>query len=337
MTPRRAVGTMGREIALGRFGGPEVLELRTVADTAPAAGEVRIRHGAIGVNFTDVHGRRGDYRNLHELPKPLVLGLEAVGKVEAVGAGVDRFKPGDRVAYASYPIGAYCDVRNFPAARCVHVPEGISDAVVAAVFLKGLTVHTLIRRVFRVEPGSWVVFHSAAGGVGTLAGRWLRAIGARGIGIVGSAGKVEVARESGYEAVFVHGLEDWPAKVRELTGGAGVPVVYDPVGQATWEGSLASLARRGHLVCFGNSSGLVPPFSVNTLRDRGSLSVSWIRFSDFTADTAELEDTAQELFDRILRGGIAPPEPRALPLARAAEAHRLLEGRGTTGALVLVP
>jgi NADPH2:quinone reductase len=181
-----------------------------------------------------------------------------------------------------------------------------------------------------------VVFHSAAGGVGVLAGQWLRAIGARAIGIVGSENKVDAARGAGYEAVFVRGRDDWPARVRELSGG-GVPVVYDPVGQATWEGSLASLAPRGHLVCFGNSSGVVPPFSVHELRDRGSLSVSWVRFGDFTAKRAELEAAAKELFDAIVGGALRPATPRRLPFDQAPEAHRLLESGQTTGPLVLVP
>ena len=328
---------MAREIALSRFGGPEVLEMRSVAEVAAGAGEIYIRHTAIGVNFTDVHGRRGDYRDLHDAPKPLVLGMEGVGVVESIGPGVERFRPGDRVAYASRPLGAYCEARNFPAARCVRVPEGLADEVVAATFLKGLTVHVLTRRVYRVEPGAWVVFHSAAGGVGTLAGQWLRALGARAIGIVGSADKVAIALETGYEAVFVHGRDDWPARVRELTGGAGVPVVYDPVGLATWEGSIACLGKRGHMVCFGNSSGEVPPFSVNLLRERGSLWLTWVRFGEYTASTDELEASAGELFDALGKGLLRPRPPRTLPLAQAAQAHRLLESRKTTGALVLIP
>ena len=328
---------MARQIALARFGGPEVLEGRYVEDTSPGAGEVRIRHTAIGVNFTDVHGRRGDYANLHELPRPLVLGIEAAGVVEAAGPAVTQFRTGDRVVYASQPLGAYCDARNFPAQRCVALPDAITDATAAAVFLKGLTVHMLVRRVYRVQPGDWVVFHSAAGGVGTLAGHWLRSLGAHAIGIVGSADKVDIARANGYEAVFVRGRDDWPARVRELTGGAGVPVVYDPVGQATWEGSLACLRPRGHLVCFGNSSGLAPPFSVNTQRDRGSLQLSWVRFGDYVATTAELGIAARELFDALASGALRPPPPHALPLAQAAAAHRLLEGRNTTGALVMIP
>lgn len=327
---------MAREIALSRFGGPEVLVPRTVPDSAPGPGEIRIRQTAIGVNFTDVHGRRGDYGDLRAAALPLVLGMEAAGVVEALGKGVVRFRVGDRVAYASRPLGSYRDRRNFPAARCVAVPAGVSDRDAAAVLLKGLTVQMLVRRVCRVLPGSWVVFHSAAGGVGALAGQWLRSIGARAIGIVGSENKVGAARAAGYEAVLVRGRDDWPARVRELSGG-GVPVVYDPVGRETWEGSLSCLAPRGYLVCFGNSSGLVPPFSVNELRDRGSLSLSWVRFSDYTADAAELEAAAQELFDALASGALRPTAPRSFPLEQAAEAHRLLESGATTGTLVLVP
>ena len=327
---------MAREIAIDRFGGPEVLQARVVPDGAPGPGEVRIRQTAIGVNFTDVHGRRGDYAHLRTMPMPLVLGMEAAGVVEALGEGLERFRVGDRLAYASVPLGSYRDVRNFPAERCVALPTGVPDEVAAAVLLKGLTVHMLVRRVFRVPAGAWVVFHSAAGGVGLLAGQWLRSIGARAIGIVGAESKVDAARGAGYEAVFVRGRDDWPARVRELAGG-GVPLVYDPVGRATWEDSLSCLAPRGHLVCFGNSSGLVPPFSVNELRDRGSLSVSWVRFSDYTANRAELEAAARELFDALVGGALRPAAPHRLPLDQVAEAHRLLEGGQTTGPLVLVP
>lgn len=327
---------MAREIVINRFGGPEVLELRTAADHAPRPGEVRIRQSAIGVNFTDIHGRRGDYAPLRAMPMPLVLGMEAAGVVEALGAGVERFRVGDRVAYASVPLGAYRDLRNFPAERCVSLPANVSDRDAAAVLLKGLTVHMLVRRVFRVVPGTWVVFHSAAGGVGSLAGQWLRALGARTVGTVGAQSKVAAALAAGYEAVFVRGRDDWPARVRELSG-RGAAVVYDAVGRETWEGSLACLAPRGHLVCYGNSSGLVPPFSVNELRDRGSLSVSWVRFSDYTADAAELQVAAGELFDALAAGALAAPAPRCLPLEAAAEAHRLLESGETTGPLILVP
>jgi len=327
---------MAREVSLARFGGPEVLELRSVPDAAPGPGEVRIRQTAIGVNFTDVHGRRGDYPELVSAPMPLVLGMEAAGVVDALGEGVERLRIGDRIAYASRPLGAYRDLRNFPAARCVALPPGVSERDAAAVLLKGLTVQMLVRRVHRVMPGDWVVVHSAAGGVGALAGQWLNSIGAHGIGVVGSADKAGAARAAGYEAVFVRGRDDWPARARDLSGG-GVPVVYDPVGRDTWTGSLSCLAPRGHLVCFGNSSGLVPAFSVNELRDRGSLSLSWVRVSDYTADPAELQAAARELFDALAGGALRPAAPRCLPLAQAAEAHRQLESGTTTGALVLVP
>jgi NADPH2:quinone reductase len=262
---------------------------------------------------------------------PLVLGLEAAGVVEALGDGVEGLRIGDRVAYASGPLGAYREVRNFPAARCVLLPAGVSDRDAAALMLKGLTVHMLVRRVFRVQQGTWAVVHSAAGGVGTLAGQWLRSLGAHAIGVVGSQDKVAAARAAGYETVLVRGRDDWPTRVRELSGG-GAAVVYDAVGRETWEGSLASLAPRGHLVCFGNSSGLVPPFSVNELRDRGSLSVSWVRFSDYTANPTELQVAAQEVFSSV-----TPPAPHCVPFEQAAEAHRLLESGHTTGPLILVP
>lgn len=304
------------------------------AEVPPAPGELRIRHTAIGVNFTDVHGRRGDHRDLHDLPKPLVLGMEAVGVVEK--SQHTAFKLGDRVAYASRPLGAYCDLRNFPASRCVKVPDGLADEAVAACFLKGITVQILTRRVFQVTEGMWAVFHSAAGGVGTVAGQWLQARGVRAIGIVGSADKVSAARESGYEAVFVRGKNDWPTRVRELTGD-GAPVVYDSVGAATWEGSIACLAPRGHLVCFGNSSGLVPPISINLLRDRGSLSLTWARYGDYVGNFAELQASAQELFDALKRGHVRPKVQQILPLEQAAEAHRLLETGRTAGSLVLSP
>ena len=327
---------MALEIAISRFGGPEVLEARDVPPAPPRKGEIRIRQQAIGVNFTDVHGRRGDYAPLHAMPMPLVLGMEAAGVVEAVGEGVERVREGDRVAYASAPIGADRAVRNFPAERCVALPPSLSERAAAALLLKGLTLQTLLRRVYRVPAGAGVLFHSAAGGVGSLAGQWLRARGARAIGTVGSAAKVAAARAAGYQDVLVRGSDDWAARVRELSGG-GVHAVYDSVGRDTWHGSLTSLAPRGHFVCFGNSSGLAPAFQVNELRDRGSLVLTWVRFSDYTATTAELHAAAEELFDSVRSGALRPPEPQCLPLERAAEAHRLLESGLTTGPLVLLP
>lgn len=328
---------MARVVRLHRFGGPEVLVEEVIADAPPAPGEIRIRQTAIGVNFTDVHGRRGDYANLRALPLPLAIGMEAVGIVEALGDGVDRFKSGERVAYASAPLGSYASHRNMPATRCVRVPDAVEDRIVAASLLKGMTLEYLLRRVHRVQPGDWIVVHAAAGGLGTLAGQWLRALGAKAIGVVGSEAKVQRAREAGYAEVFVQGRDDWSGEARRLSGGSGVSAVYDSVGQATWDGSIACLAPRGYMVCFGNSSGLVPPISINALRDRGSLRLTWTRLSEYTATVAELDASATEFFDVLARGVVKPRIHATYPLARAADAHAALEGRGTDGSLILLP
>lgn len=328
---------MARVVRLHRFGGPEVLVEEVVADAPPAPGEIRIRQTAIGVNFTDVHGRRGDYANLRALPLPLAIGMEAVGVVEALGDGVDRFKTGERVAYASAPLGSYASHRNMPATRCVRVPDAVEDRIVAASLLKGMTLEYLLRRVHRVQLGDWIVVHAAAGGLGTLAGQWLRALGAKAIGVVGSEAKVQRAREAGYAEVFVQGRDDWSGEARRLSGGSGVSAVYDSVGQATWDGSIACLAPRGYMVCFGNSSGLVPPISINALRDRGSLRLTWTRLSEYTATVAELDASATEFFDVLARGVVKPRIHATYPLARAADAHAALEGRGTDGSLILLP
>ncbi len=328
---------MTRVIRVHEFGGPEALVAESVPDVAPGAGEIRIRQTAVGVNFTDVHARRGDYAPLHAMPKPLRIGIEAAGRVEAVAPDVTRFRVGDRVAYASHPLGAYADARNMPAGRCVRVPDGVADDAVAATLLKGLTVQLLIERLYPVQPGDRVVFHAAAGGVGTIAGQWLAALGARAIGIVGSRDKVDRALASGYEHVYVHGEDDWAGEVRRLTGGEGVPAVYDSVGRATWDESIACLGRTGRMICFGNTSGLVPPISVNMLRDRGSLWVTWMRFGDYTATTPDLDACAAALFAALERGMVRPTIQARFPLAEAPAAHALLEARGTRGSVVLVP
>ncbi len=328
---------MARVIRLHRHGGPEVLAVETVPDTPPRPGEVRIRHQAIGVNFTDVHGRRGDYAELAAAKKPVGIGIEAMGTVEALGAGVTRFQIGDRVAYASRPLGSYCDTRNYPADLCAKVPAGIADDIVAASFLKGMTVEYLIRRTYTVKARDVVVFHAAAGGVGLIAGQWLKALGAHAVGIVGSPEKSAVALKAGYAQVFVHGRDDWPAQVRKLTSGRGVPAVFDSVGQATWEGSIACLAPRGRMVCFGNSSGIVPPISINLLRDRGSLWATWTRLSEYTETVEELDLCAATFFDVVRAGQVKPDIHKTFPLDDAAGAHQLLESRQTTGSLVLIP
>lgn len=327
---------MARTLYLNRFGGPEVLEVTMIPDTPPAAGEVRIRHTAIGVNFTDVNGRRGEYADLLRMPKPVGIGMEGVGIVEELGPGVTRFAVGDRVAYAARPLGSYCDVRNLAADRCTRVPAGLADEVVAASFLKGVTIEMLIRQIYRVKAGDVIVFHAATGGVGSLAGQWLRALGATAVGIVGSEAKLDRAKADGYAHAFVQ-ASDWPARVREITGGCGAVSVYDSVGQATWEGSIGCLAPRGWMICFGNTSGLVPPVSINTLRDRGSLRLTWARVGEYTATPAQLDAAAQTFFATLLEGSVKPRIQKVLPLAQAAEAHRMLEARETNGSLVLVP
>jgi len=328
---------MAHVIRLHRHGGPEVLALETVPDTPPRAGELRIRQDAIGVNYTDIHGRRGDYADLAAAPKPHGIGIEGTGTVEALGEGCTRFRIGDRVAYASRPIGAYADARTYPEKFCAHVPDGIDATTIAASFLKGMTVEYLIRRAYAVQPGDVVVFHAAAGGVGSIAGQWLKALGARAVGVVGSPAKVDAARAAGYAHVCVHGQDDWPALVRDLTNGRGAAAVFDSVGKDTWDGSIACLGPRGRMICFGNSSGLVPPMSVNLLRDRGSLWVTWTKLAEYTETVEELEACAAAFFDVVRSGVVKPAIHRTFRLSEAADAHRLLEGRGTTGSLVLVP
>lgn len=327
---------MARTVYLQRFGGPEVLVPIDVPDRDPGPGEIRIRHTAIGVNFTDVNGRRGDYPDLVAAPRPVGIGMEAVGVIEALGTNVTRFRVGDRVTYAARPLGSYCDARNMPADKCVRVPAGLADDVVAASFLKGLTIEMLIRRIHPVAAGETIVFHAAAGGVGSLAGQWLHALGANAVGIVGSADKIERATASGYAHVLLQS-DNWAAQVREITGGKGAAAVYDSVGAATWEGSIAALAPRGWLIAFGNTSGLVPPISINTLRDRGSLRLTWARIGEYTATVPDLEASANAFFAVLASGAVKPHIQKRFPLAEAAAAHRLLENRGSTGSLVLIP
>lgn len=327
---------MTKAIRIHRYGGPEEMVLGEVPDTPPGPGEVRIRHRAIGVNFTDTHARRGDYAESRVLTSPVTIGLEGMGVIEALGTGVTRFAAGDRVGYVSRPLGSYCEARNYPADACVRIPDGIADTVVAASLLKGMTVEYLIRRVYEVNRGDVVVFHAAAGGVGSIAGQWLKSLGAEAVGIVGSSDKVESARANGYAHVFVNGRDDWPARVRELTHGKGCPTVYDSVGKATWEGSIACLAPRGWMACFGSSSGAVAPVSLEQLRQK-SLILTWTKLGEYTPNVAELEACAAAFFDVLKRGVVTPKIHKSFALAEAAAAHRLLESRATSGSLVLVP
>lgn len=324
---------MTKAIRFERAGGAEVLAFQDVALEAPSEGEVRVRHTAIGVNFIDIYHRTG----LYKVPLPSGLGLEAAGVVEAVGPGVTRFKEGDRIAYASGPIGAYSEAHNVVANRAVKIPEGVSDDIAAAILLKGLTAHYLLRRTYKVKAGETILFHAAAGGVGMIAIQWARSLGATVIGTVGNDSKVPLATRLGCHHVIVSSRENIPARVREITGGKGVPVVYDSIGRDTFMATLDSLAPLGMFVSFGNASGPVPPFDGALLAQKGSLYFTRPTLANYVTTPAELDAGAGELFDLIARGVIRRNEPKRFPLAQAAEAHQALESRQTTGSLVLIP
>ena len=322
-----------KAIRIHENGGPEVLRLEEVKLAEPGPGQARVRLTAIGVNFIDTYHRTG----LYKLPLPAGLGVEGAGVVEAVGPGVTHAQVGDRVAYVARPPGAYAETAIVASDRLVRIPDGVSDEVAAAVMLKGMTVWMLIRRIHAVKPGESVLFHAAAGGVGLIAMQWLRAIGARTIATVGSDAKAELARSSGASEVIVYTREDFPKRVRELTGGAGVPVVYDSVGKSTFEGSLDSLAPMGLMVSYGNASGAVPPVDIAQLAVKGSLFLTRPTLFSYTARREDLEEAARELFAIIQSGKVRIDVKHRWPLARAAEAHRALEGRETTGSVLLVP
>lgn len=323
---------MPKAIRIHQAGGPEVLRLEDVPLAPPAAGEARVRQTAIGVNYVDVYHRTGVY----PLRLPTGLGVEAAGVVEEVGAGVTHVRAGDRVAYVSSP-GSYAEARVLAADRLVKLPEGISDRTAAGAMLKGLTVQALVRRTYPVKAGETVLVHAAAGGVGTIMVQWLKALGATVIATVGTDEKAKVARSHGADHVIVYTREEFPARVRELTGGAGVPVVYDSVGKATWEGSLDALRPFGLMVTFGNASGTVPPFDVGVLGRKGSLYVTRPTVFGYVAKREDLERGAAELFEVIRSGKVKIDVTRTFPLAEVAEAHRALEARATTGSLVLLP
>ena len=324
---------MPKAVRFHSNGGPEVLQLEDVTVGDPGPGEARVRHRACGLNMIDVYQRTG----LYKVPLPAVAGNEGAGLVEAVGAGVVHVKPGDRVAYAGGPPGAYCEARNMPADRLCILPEGLSFEQGAAMMLKGMTVQYLIRRTYRVRPGDTVLFHAAAGGVGLIACQWLKTLGATVIGTAGSDEKCTLAKEHGADFCINYRLGSFAARVREITGGAGVQVVYDSVGKDTFIGSLDSLRHFGLLVSFGNASGPVPPFELGTLAQKGSLYVTRPTLHTYTASRADLEATSKELFDVVLAGKVKIRIDRRYALSDVAQAHRDLEARRTTGSSVLLP
>jgi len=309
------------------------MRLEPVVVPDPGAGEARIQHTAVGLNFIDIYHRSG----LYALPRlPGGLGLEAAGVVQAVGPDVTEVRVGQRVAYAGGPPGAYAEARVMPAHRLVPLPDAIPDEQGAAMMLKGMTAEYLIRRTFPVQAGQTVLFHAAAGGVGLIACQWLDALGATVIGTVSSEEKAELARTHGCHHPVVYTREDFVARVRELTHGQGVPVVYDSVGRTTFAGSLRCLAPRGMLVGFGNASGKPDPFDMGILSTSGSLYLTRPTLFDYTAARQDLLHSAAALFDVVQRGVVRIDVRQRWPLREAAAAHRALEGRQTTGASVLV-
>jgi NADPH:quinone reductase len=323
---------MAKAIRFHKTGGPEVLQLDDIEVGEPGEGQVRIRHTAIGLNFIDTYHRSG----LYPLPLPSGVGSEGAGLVEAVGKGVTLVKAGDRVAYAGGPPGAYSEKRLYPADRLVKIPKGISDEQAAAMMLKGLTVQYLIRRVYQVRKGETVLFHAAAGGVGLIACQWLKALGATVIGTVGSDAKANVAREHGCDHTIVYTRENFAERVKEITGGRKVPVVFDSVGKDTFSGSLDCLQPRGLLAVFGNGSGPVTGVDLNTLA-RGSFYVTRPTLMTYTAMREDLEWMSKELFDVVKSGKVKIEINQTYKLADAAQAHRDLEARKTTGSTVLLP
>jgi NADPH2:quinone reductase len=324
---------MVKAIRITETGGPDVLSLKDVDLPDPGTGEVRVRHTAIGLNYIDTYFRSG----LYPAPLPCGLGLEAAGVVDAVGSGVTTLKEGDRVAYGTGPLGAYSEAQNAPANRLVKIPDGVSDKDAAAMMLKGMTAHYLLRRTYEVKAGDTILFHAAAGGVGLIACQWAKHLGATVIGTAGSEEKAELARRAGAEHIILYRQEDVPARVREITGGKMVPVVYDGVGKDTFEMSLNCLAMRGLMVSFGNASGAVPPLDIGILNQKGSLFLTRPSLAGYTATDEDLAMTAADLFDVMAKGAVKADVRQEYALADAAQAHRDLEGRKTTGATVLIP
>jgi NADPH2:quinone reductase len=327
-----------KAVRVHEYGGPEKLVYEDIEIGAPGPGEALIRHTAIGLNFADLHNREGRY----PLPSlPHVLGGEGVGVVEAVGPGVTEVQPGDRVAYAAggpaFPPGSYAEARLFDASRLIVLPDEIDDRTAAGMIVKGLTAQYLLRSVWPLQAGQTILVHAAAGGVGSFLTQWAAHLGARVIGVVGSEEKAKTARENGCMHALVLGQDDIPRRVRALTGGEGVPVVFDAVGQATFESSLDSLAVRGTLVSFGSASGKVPPFDLFTLNAKGSLSITSAAFAFFVRSRPELLARANEVIDVVVRGAVKVPVNQEFRLADARAAHEALEGRRTQGASVLIP
>lgn len=324
---------MTKAIRIHRTGSADVLQWEEVQVADPLEGEVRIRQTAIGLNYIDVYQRSG----LYPVPMPGSIGMEAAGFVEAVGKGVAHVKVGDRVAYAGGPPGAYAQERTMPAGSVICIPDAISDQKAAAALLQGLTAQFLIRRAYRVKAGETVLLHAAAGGVGLIARQWLKALGVKVVGTVGSEEKAALAKANGCDHTILYNSEKFAARVRELTSGAGVPVVYDSVGKDTWEGSLDCLQPFGMMVSFGNSSGSVPPVNIGQLAAKGSLYLTRPALATYTAKRVDLESSARELFEVLASGKVNVDIRQQYALKDAAQAHKDLEDRKTTGSTIMLP
>ena len=322
---------MTKAILITDPGGPDVLKLADVSVPAPGAGQIRLKQSAIGVNFIDTYHRSG----LYPVPPPFSPGLEAVGTVTAVGDGVTDVKVGDRVAYGNGPLGAYAEERVMPAASVVAVPKGLKDEQVAGMMLRGYTVWYLVRSLHKLQAGETVLFHAAAGGVGLIFCQWAKALGATVIGTVGTDEKIALAKNAGCHHVIQYRKEEWVKRVREITNGKGVRVVYDGVGKDTFMGSMDCLSPRGLMVSFGNASGPAPAFETAILAAKGSVFLTRPRLGDYVGTRAELVQASEELFAAVGNGSIKVDVGQSFPLAAAAEAHRALEGRGTTGSTIL--
>lgn len=314
-------------------GGPEVMRLEDITLDAPGRGEVRLRHTAIGLNYLDTYHRSGAYT----LPMPSGLGFEAAGIIEAVGDGVTGLKEGDRVAYGAGPIGSYAQARNMPANRLAKLPDTIPDDTAAAMMLKGMTVRYLLRETYKVKAGETILWHAVAGGVGLIAVQWAKHLGVRVIGTTSSPEKAALARSMGCDEVINYTKEDVAARVRELTDGKGVPVVYDGVGRATLASSLDSLSPFGLLVMFGSASGPVKDFDTGFLGAKGSLYLTRPSLMDYVASDEALRANAADLFEAVGSGAVKIEVNQTYALADAARAHRDLEGRITTGSTILLP
>lgn len=325
---------MNHAIRIHEHGGPEAMRWEEIPTPSPGPGEALVRHAAVGLNYIDVYFRTG----LYKPPSlPCVIGMEGAGTVEAVGDGVTVVAPGDRVAYATAPIGAYAEARTIKADRLVKLPDDIAFEVAAAMMLQGMTVEYLLRRTFPVKPGQTILVHAAAGGVGLIMCQWAKHLGATVIGTVGSDAKAELARAHGCDHPIVYTREDFQARVKEITGGRMLPVVYDSVGRDTFMKSLDCLAPLGMMVVFGNASGAVPPFDVGILAAKGSLFLTRPTLATYTAKREDLVASAEALFDVVRKGAVKIEVNQRFPLAEAAAAHRALEARQTTGSTVLLP